>query len=138
MSASKAAKLITFTAKASESHNAVKVKNVIKWLKSGHEVRVQISGKADRHKAMEEIYDKLQNDFKSGAKFLQKAVRPDMIKVTLVPTSEAADLVVPEKDTKDVGEEIEELVGDNDVFSGDFEKELSESIQKEMSKNKKK
>lgn len=135
----KAVKTILFTAQANDHHNSIKTKNLIKWLKSGHEVRVQINGKADKHKAMESVYKMIEDDVKSGAKILQKVVKPEHIKFTIKPTEQAANFSVDEsKETADVDNEIESLVADQDLFSGDFEAQLSESIQKEKSKNKKK
>lgn len=135
----KAAKAIAFTAKANENHNYIKVKNVIKWLKLGHEVRVQINGKSDQIKAMENVYNLIQNDVKSGARFLQKVVKPDSIKFTLRPNQESSHLM--SDDTKDPMEDVEGeisgLVASQDIFSEEFEEELSKSIKIERSKNKK-
>lgn len=137
--AAKAVKTILFTAQANDHHNSIKTKSLIKWLKSGHEVRVQINGKADKQRAMEDIYKTIESDVRSGARILQKVVKPENIKFTIRPTEAAASLMVDDsKETTDVDKEIESLVADQDVFSGDFEAQLSESIEKEMSKNKKK
>lgn len=139
MSVAKAAKAIIFSAQAHESHTAIKVKNVLRWLKSGHEVRVQISGKSDRQKAMEAILGHLEKEAKSGARFLQKVVKPGSIKVILMPTVEAANIKISdnEKISLNVDEELQNLTSDRDVFSEEFEKDLIKSIREERSKNKK-
>lgn len=139
MSIVKAAKAVAFSAQAHESHTAIKVKNVLRWLKSGHEVRVQISGKSDRQKAMENILDNLEKEAKSGAKFMQKVVKPGVIKVILRPTEEAANIKI--SDTKNIlnaEEEMEYITSDRDLLSEDFEKDLLQSIREERLKNKKK
>lgn len=138
MSASKVAKTIAFTAQASNSHTATKIKNVLRWLKSGHEVRVQISGKADRQKAMDAIYKDIENEVKSSARFLQRVVKPESIKVILRPTEVAADIEISDtKGTANVDEEINEIIGEKDIFSEEFEKDLMRSIRDETTKNKK-
>lgn len=135
---SKVAKVICFTAQSSEKHVADKVKSVLKWLKSGHEVRVKIEGKADRHKAMENIYKTLERDVSSGARFLQKSVKPEFIKFVLMPTKEACDLEIKDNKIKvEVEEELASIMSNKDIFSEDFEKELLKSIKDEKIKNKK-
>lgn len=137
MSVAKAAKVIIFTAQASENHTAVKVKNVLKWLKSGHEVRVQINGKPDRHKLMESIYNRLETESKSGATSLQKVVKPDSIKFVLRPTADANNIQIDDsKTTVNVDGDIDKIVGDKDLLSGEFEEELEKSIRDEKNKNK--
>lgn len=139
MSAGKVAKAIIFTAQAQEHHTSVKLKNVLRWLKGGYEVRIQITGRPDRQKAMEDIYTLLEKDIKSGARFLQKVVKPGSIKVTLKPTEDAANLDFESaKVSVDVEKEISSIAADKDIFSEDFEKDLIESIREERRKLKKK
>lgn len=139
MSASKIAKTIVFTAQANELHTSIKLKNVVKWLKTGYEVRVRITGREDRQKAMEDTYKLLEKDIKSGARFLQKVVKPDSIKVVLMPTEDAANLEIDDRKYKvDVEKEISEITSDQDIFSEEFEKTLQESIREEQRRNKKK
>lgn len=140
MSASKVAKTIVFTAQSHELHTSIKLRNVLKWLKAGHEVRVRITGREDRRKAMEDTYKLLEKDIKSGARFLQKVVKPESIKVTLMPTEEAANLKVDEENDTvvDVEKELNEITSDQDIFSEDFEKTLQKSIRDELRRNKKK
>lgn len=85
MSSKIASKAIKFTAQATESHTAIKIKNVIKWLKKGHEVQVQILGTPDKQKSMESIYKDLERSVKPGADVLQKNFKPDIIRFTLRP-----------------------------------------------------
>lgn len=140
MSASKVAKAIIFTAQSQEHHTSIKVKNVLKWLKGGYEVRVQINGRPDRQRAMDDIYSLLEKDIRSGAKFLQKVVKPGSIKVTLKPTDDAANLDIESgsKTKVDVEKELKDIAGDKDIFSEDFGKDLIESIRDERKKSKKK
>lgn len=139
MSVSKVAKAIVFTAQAHEHHTSVKLRNVIKWLKSGHEVRVQITGKPDRQKAIDEIYGIIEKDIKSGARFIQKAVRPGSIKVILRPNEDSANLKVDDsKVIADIDKEISDMMDGKDIFSDDFGKDLLNSIKEERNKNKKK
>lgn len=87
MSATKvASKAIIFTAQAQEHHTQVKIKSVLKWIKTGYEVKVQISGTADRQKAMDSILKEIESNVKSGAKIKQKQVKPDSIKFFLIPS----------------------------------------------------
>lgn len=138
MSVSKVAKAIVFTAQAQEHHTLVKLRNVIKWLKSGHEVRVQITGKPDRQKAVDEIYGLIEKDIKSGARFLQKVAKPGSIKVTLRPNEDSANLEADySKLTVDIDKEISDMTDGKDIFSEDFEKGLQNSIQEERRKKKK-
>lgn len=137
--ATKAAKAIALSAQAHEGHNSVKLKNVLRWLKSGHEIRVQITGKSDRQKAIEGIYDQLEKEARSGARFLQKVIKPGSIKVTLMPTEEAANIKISEaRIAPSAEEEIESMTSDRDVFSEDFEKDLLKSIREDRAKNKRK
>jgi hypothetical protein len=140
MSLSKAAKAIIFTAQSQEHHTSVKLRNVLRWLKGGYEVRVQITGKPDRQKAMEDIYSLLERDIKSGARFIQRVAKPGSIKVILKPTEDAANLDIEGsgKVTVDVEKEISDISADKDVFSENFEKDLIESIREERKKTRKK
>lgn len=139
MGAAKALKNIALTATAQDSHNTLKYKNILKWLKSGHEVKVAITGKADRHKAIENIYKQLQKETKSAALVKQMVEKPDSIKFYLKPTPEAANLVIDEDlGHSDPDQDISEITEGKDVFSEEFEKELDESIKGETGKMKKK
>lgn len=139
MSASRLAKAVAFTAQASEHHNEMKIRSVLKWLKTGHEVRIQITGKADRQRAMEAIYKQLEKEAKSGAKFLQKVIKPESIKVTLRPTEEAANYIIDDssKTSLSVDKELELIMSDKDIFSDEFEQELDKSINEEKGKKTK-
>jgi len=135
MSTGKVLKQIAFTAASQEHHVSIKVKSVLKWLKSGHEVRISINGKADRQKAMESIYKQLESQAKSGAEIKQKMVKPDSIKFNMRPTKDAASIVVDESSFKDQDiDDLESITTGKDVFSEDFEKELDESLKNERNK----
>lgn len=138
MSTSKAAKSIIFTAQASDNHNAIKLRNVLKWLKSGHEVRVRINGKQDRMKGMEAVYKELEKEVSSGSRILQKVIKPDSIRFTLMPTSEASNFKIEDATRAAMNEEelISDISPEKDIFSDDFEKELAKSIREERTKNK--
>lgn len=129
MSGSKIAKSIIITAQASENHNVIKLRSIIRWLKSGHDVRVSITGKADRHTAMELIKERIEKDVKTAAKIQQKIVKPESIKFVLKPTEEAANLLLPDHKI-DADQELESLVKEKDILSDEFEKELEVSIEK--------
>lgn len=135
---SKVAKAISFTAQSHENHVSMKVKSVLRWLKSGHEVRVRIDGKADRQKAMENIYKTIAKDVSTSARLVQKVVKPESIKVVLIPTPEASNIEIEEEKQQNVESEISDIMKDKDIFSEDFEKELLESIKSERNRNKKK
>lgn len=137
--AAKAAKSIIFSSQSTDAHTQSKIKSVIKWLKSGHEVRVQITGKQGKSQAMENIYTRIEEDVKSGARLLQKAVRPDLIKFYLMPTEGSVSLKLknPTQETVGVDDEIADLLGDQDIFSESFESKLLDSIKQEK-KNRKK
>jgi predicted nucleotidyltransferase len=136
-SAKKALKVIAFTAVAQEHHNAVKMRNVLKWLKTGHEVRIQINGKTDRQKAMESIFKQLETNTRSGAQVIQKVVKPDSIKFYLRPTEEAANIVIEESQDDEL-KNVDALTRGKDVLSDDFENELVRSIEEDRKKSKEK
>lgn len=141
MSTAKAAKSIIFTVQASENHNAIKLKNVLRWLKSGYEVRVRINGKQDRMKGMESVFKELEKEVNSGCRILQKVTKPESIKFILRPTAEATNFVIEDATKAAMSEE--DLISDitsseKDIFSEDFEKELAKSIREERTKNKRK
>lgn len=135
----KITKIITLTAQATESHNQVKVNSILKWLKSGHDVRVSIKGRSDRQKQMESVFQKIERESRPGSRVLQKIVKPESIKFTLNPNEGAANIVINDIVRHDKAEEndVESLYVDKDLFSDDFEKELDESIKDEIAKNKK-
>jgi hypothetical protein len=137
MSAGKALKTIALTAVAQDHHNAIKIKNIAKWLKSGHEVRIQISGKSDRQKAMENIFKQVEGTVKSGARVVQKVVKPDSIKFYLKPTPDAANMVI-EEDHGNEMKDLDDIIKGKDILSDDFVSELEKSIKddKKMSKRK--
>lgn len=136
MSVNKVIKTIAFTAVAQEHHNHIKIKNLMRWLKSGHEVRVQINGKADRQNAMENIFKQLEKEVKSGAEVKQKVIKPDYIKFYLRPTPEAANFVIEEPNL-DNSDNLSDITANKDILSGDFEEELNKSIREEIMKKKK-
>lgn len=139
MSVAKGIKTIVITAQATNSHNSVKVKNVLRWLKSGHEIRVKITGKADRQKAMESMYKQMEKDINQGARFLQKVVKPDTIKFTLQPTKDAENIVIDDSNSLDADDQSYDSVDEKqNIFSDEFEEELEKSIQEEKTKHKKK
>lgn len=138
MSANKALKAIVFTAVAQNHHNAIKIRNVLKWLKTGHEVRVQINGKSDRQKAIESIFKELESSTKTGAKVIQKVVKPDSIKFYLRPTEDAASIVVDDDHDGQSKYLEDSLTQGKDVFSDDFEAELDKSIKEDIERSKRK
>lgn len=139
MASAKATKLITFTAQAHENHTSMKIRNVLKWLKSGHDVDVKISSGSKGRTAVELIYKQLQNDVKSGAKFTNMVSQQNMITVSLNPTKDAANLVIEESRVKPTAEEKSfDSLDNQDIFSDEFDAELEKSIKNEMSKHKKK
>lgn len=131
---SKAAKLIYFTAKSQEHDVNIKLKSIMRWLKSGHEVRVRIEGSAERHRAMENIYKQLEKDIKQNATFLQRVVKPDSIKFVLKPSAGMDNIELNEQSESSV--EIDQLSNGKDLLSEEFEKELEQSIMDELSKKK--
>lgn len=139
MVSSKVSKVIQLTAQANEQHNFTKVKSILKWIKSGHEVRVKIVGKPDKKKIMESLADQIERDSKQGARLLQKVIKPDSIKLTLLPTENSGELQL-NKDTEEVQdlvEEIDRLTSEKDIFSDEFEKELDKSISEDPSRKRK-
>lgn len=139
MASSKAIKSIAFSVQAESKHNSVKINNLIKWLKSGHEVRVDITGKADRFKAIEALYKDLESEIHQGAKFTQKIIKPDSMRFVLKPTKDIEKIVEKKASAKsDNDDEILNLREDVDIFSREFEAELTKSIKEERNKNKKK
>jgi len=138
MSSSKAVKAILFSAQAQEHDVLTKIKNVQKWLKSGYNIKVQINGKADRHKAIEALYKQIETSTKLGAEFTQKVVKPESIKFIMKPTPGADALKIDDSTDKASDEkELESIMSGVDVFSDEFEKQLAESIRQERQKNKK-
>lgn len=130
---SKASKLIYFTAKSQEHDINIKLRSILKWLKSGHEVRVRIEGSSEKRKAMESIYQQLENDVKQNATFLQKIVKPDSIKFVMKPTVDAADIKISKShETKPV---VNSLSAE-DLLSDEYGKELDESISRDRPKRK--
>lgn len=130
-------KTVVIAANAQDHHVSVKTKNVLKWLKSGHEVRVQIEGKPDRQKAMENIYKQIEKLVKNGADVKQKVVKAEAIKFNLKPTAQAANLVVDESTADDASRELDQITEGQDMLSDDFGKELEKSIEKEKGRGKK-
>lgn len=129
--ASKILKSIALAAKASPHDVDTKVKNIMKWLKAGHPVKLELNGKPDKHKALEELLEKVENSTKSGAEFSQKQVKAGNIKVVLKPTSGAA------KFTLNKSKDEDDLNIDTNISLEDLEKELDQSIKDEFSKTKK-
>lgn len=138
MSTGKLAKTIILTAQSSEIHTAVKIKNVLKWLKSGHEVRVSINGKKDRQKAMEELTKRIEDEAKMGAKLLQRVVKPESIKFVLKPTEKASEIIIPDTKEEEGEESIDDIVSGKDILSDEFQEELERSIRKESLKPRRK
>jgi translation initiation factor 1 (eIF-1/SUI1) len=137
MSTGKAFKTIAFTAVAQDHHNAIKIKNVLKWLRTGHEVRVAINGKSDRQKAMEAVLKELESKAKSGAKITQKVVKPDSIRFYMRPTAEAVNIVIDETQD-DRSNDLDIVTQGKDIFSDDFVAELERSINEDKKKSRKK
>lgn len=137
---SRVVKAIVFTAQANVHDTSVKVRNVMKWLKAGHDVRVSIAGKLDRRKSMEAIVSQLHDNIKTGAKFVQQTSKSDKIALMLTPTEDAVNLKT-DSDTITLKQKTETqdilITPDKDVFSKEFEMELDRSIQAERNKNKK-
>ena len=138
MSTSKAIKSIIFTAVAQEHHNATKIKNVLKWLKTGHEVRIRIEGKSDRQKAMESIFKDLKSSARSGAKVIQKVTKPNSIKFYLKPTQDAATIFVDEDQDGNGLPDVDKMTEGQDILSDDFAEELDKSIAEESKRSKRK
>lgn len=134
MQASKAIKLITISSKATEQHTSFKLKTILKWLKAGHDVKVEITEKQGAKRPVESIFDQIRSDVKPAALISQKQVKPESIKFVLKPTKEAANLVIPDKVCED--DDIETLTSDKDLLSEDFNSLLEESIQNERSKKR--
>lgn len=137
MSLRKVLKAITFTCKSPEFHNDIKVRKIMGWLKSGHEIQVDICATEGKFKAAEKIYKDLEIQTKSGAKFANKVVKPNSIKFKIIPTQGATNFLLEATDTT-IDDNSGDINDDVDVFSEDFEKELDKSIALERSRNKKK
>lgn len=134
MSAGKVLKTIAFTATSQEAHVSMKIKNVLKWLKTGHEVRVNIQGKEDRKKSMEAIFAQIQKEVRDGADVKQKVVRADAIKFSLKPTPAAAKLALDE--TEQTEDDLDALTSGKDILSEEFERELLQSIEEDKKKKR--
>lgn len=130
--ASKAIKTIVLASKASPHDVDTKLRNILKWLKAGHQVKLEVTGKPDKHKALEELFEKVEVHTKSSATFAQKQIRAGNIKAVLKPTPEAANLLI-NKPTEET-----ELKIDTNASLDDIEKELNQSIKDELSQTKKK
>lgn len=131
----KTLKWVKITAQATENHTNIKLKSILKWLKAGHEVRVDITGKADRSKQILSLCNHIEKETRSGSRSLQKIIKPDKIRFTLSPTEGASNLVVDDLPKCDYLESLSSH--DKDLLSDELEKELEQSIQDQMKKNKK-
>lgn len=136
MSVKKSLKIIALTAAAQDHHNAIKIRSILKWLKTGHEVRIQINGKSDRQKAMESLFKRLESDSRSGARVIQKVVKPESIKFYLRPTQDAANIVIDDQQEDSLEDSVEDFVSGKDVFSDEFESELKQSIDESIKKSR--
>lgn len=136
MSAKKVMKSLALAATAQNSHVAMRVKNVIGWLKAGHEVNVSIKGRPDRRKYMEDVMKQIETKVAIGAKVTQRQDRNDTIRFVLKPTADAVNLKYAEDSSNSL--DVEELVKDKDLMSDEFVKELEESISQDSDKLKKK
>lgn len=133
---SKASKLIYFTAKSQEHDINIKLRNILKWLKSGHEVRVRIDGSSERRKAMDNIYFQIERDAKQNALFMQKVVKPDSIKFIMKPIGSAgiSETNSVEPHAPPIAQ-TENLTAEN-LLSDEFEKELEKQLSTERPKRK--
>lgn len=131
--ASKAFKTIALTAKSSSHDVETKLRNILKWLKAGHSVKLELSGKPDKHKALEDLLHRVESDTRPGAEMSQKTVKPGMIKLTMKPTAEAANLKVRDSKTDTSADDV--TVDPNASFD-DLEKALDNSIKDEVNKLK--
>lgn len=133
----KAPKLITLTAQASESHNSIKLRNILKWLKSGHEIRVTITGKHDRMKAIDAIHERIQKDAGAGSKVVLQNRKPGLLKMTLLPTDEAKNIkIVDAMKAANSDVQSDDIAKDTDVFSEEFDQALKKSIDEEKRKKR--
>lgn len=135
---SKLSKTIAFATSAQDSHNAFKIKNILRWLKSGHEVRVQIDGKADRQKAIEDLMKQIERDTKRAAEMNQKIIKPNSVRFCLKPTKGAESITLDESIEAPKVDDISEITANKDIFSKEFETELEQSIESDMKHSKKK
>lgn len=134
MSSAKAAKVVALTAKASEHSIATKVRSIVKWVKTGITVKVQITGKPDRFKAISAIYDEIEDNVKAGARIQCKVIKPEYIKFEIAPT-DPEKLHVPEKSKELIEPQADKP--DVELLSDEFEKDLIESIRREREDRRK-
>lgn len=131
--ASKAFKTIALTAKSSSHDVDTKLRNIVKWLKAGHSVKVELSGKPDKHKALEDLLYRVESDTKPGAAVAQKTVKAGLIKLVMKPTPGAANLKVRGKEEDN---SVDDMTVDTNTSFDDLEKQLNDSIKDEISKHK--
>lgn len=140
MGPSKLIKIITLTVQATENHNQIKVNNILRWLKSGHDVKVNITGRSDRQKQMESICQKIEKETRPGSKLLQKVIKADSIKFTLQANENSANLVIDDAHNASASADdgLDSIVAGKDILSEEFEQELSKSIRGDTDRMKKK
>ncbi|XP_067122775.1 translation initiation factor IF-3 [Centruroides vittatus] len=83
-------KQITISCKILDHDLNVKLKNIERWLKKEeNEVFLIITGEEEKKELMEKVYSKIENNFKNDAKFVQKVVKKQYIKVYIIPVKES-------------------------------------------------
>lgn len=96
-------KRITLSYRISDHDLNVKFKNIEKWLKKGGcEIFVVITGEEGKEKSMEELYKKIENNFKNSTKFVQKIVKNQFLKFKIIPVMNSPPENEPEENRSNI------------------------------------